>query len=245
MPVIPGRGLLRLLALWLGLALGTLAAPGLVPVWSGAGLALLVLVALALLEVARRPDLDVERTLPPSLPLGEWTDVPLRITRPGGAGRRLRLEIHDHHPPEVEQEGLPGMAAVPKDGGVQLTYALRPRRRGDLHFGRVEAWRRSTFDLVRRRIWLGSPATVRVLPNFRPILSQGLAGLEESLARLGVHMQRRRGEGLDFQQLRDYRDGDTMRQVDWKATARRGQLITRQYQDERDQQVLLLLDCGR
>ena len=57
--------------------------------------------------------------------------------------------------------------------------------------------------------------------------------------------RRRRGEGLEFHQLREYREGDSQRQIDWKATSRSGQLISREYQDERDQQIMLLIDCGR
>jgi uncharacterized protein (DUF58 family) len=112
-------------------------------------------------------------------------------------------------------------------------------------FGTVEVWRGSTLDLLRRRHRIGAGEQVRVLPNFRPILVQGLAGLEQRIAESGMHLQRRRGEGLEFQELRDYRDGDGQRLVDWKATARRGKLISRQYQDERNQQIVLLLDCGR
>ena len=65
------------------------------------------------------------------------------------------------------------------------------------------------------------------------------------LPQLGIHHQRRRGEGSEFHQLRDYRPGDSLRQVDWKATARCRRLISRDYQDEQDQQVVCLLDCGR
>ena len=60
-----------------------------------------------------------------------------------------------------------------------------------------------------------------------------------------VRLTRRRGEGIEFHQLRDYRDGDSMRSIDWKATARVSRLIAREYQDERDQQIVFMLDCGR
>jgi len=65
------------------------------------------------------------------------------------------------------------------------------------------------------------------------------------LNRIGVRAGQRRGLGLDFHQLREFRDGDTLRQIDWKATARKRTPIAREYQDERDQQILFLLDCGR
>ena len=65
------------------------------------------------------------------------------------------------------------------------------------------------------------------------------------LNQIGVRGGQRRGLGLEFHQLREFRDGDTLRQIDWKATARKRTPIAREYQDERDQQILFLLDCGR
>jgi uncharacterized protein (DUF58 family) len=65
------------------------------------------------------------------------------------------------------------------------------------------------------------------------------------LSQLGVRQRQRRGQGLEFHQLREFREGDSLRQIDWKATARQRTPIAREYQDERDQQIIFLLDCGR
>ncbi len=241
--MIPGQGLLRLLSAWLVLALLATAVPALVAPWQIFGLAVLLATAIAAILIARVPALTVKRHVLPSLPLGEWSQVRLRLA--SEEGRDLALEVFDHYPTSAELDGLPAQVTVPANHGLELVYRLRPRRRGDLRFDSVEIWRRSAFDLVRRRLRLGEAERIRVLPNFRPVLVQGLAGMEERVAQSGIHLQRRRGEGLEFQELRDYRDGDSLRQVDWKATARRGKLIARQYQDERNQQIVLLLDCGR
>jgi uncharacterized protein (DUF58 family) len=72
-----------------------------------------------------------------------------------------------------------------------------------------------------------------------------LLATDNKLSQLGIMKKRRRGEGQDFHQLREYRDGDSMRQIDWKATSRSRKLISREYQDERDQEVIFLLDCGQ
>jgi len=69
--------------------------------------------------------------------------------------------------------------------------------------------------------------------------------VDDWLSQMGVRQRQRRGLGLEFHQLRDFRDGDTLRQIDWKATARKRTPIAREYQDERDQQIVFLLDCGR
>jgi uncharacterized protein (DUF58 family) len=84
-----------------------------------------------------------------------------------------------------------------------------------------------------------------VYPNFRSITSFKMLGLQQQIGQLGIHVKPRRGQGLDFHQLREYREGDSMNQIDWKATSRLRKLISREYQDERDQDVIFALDCGR
>ena len=81
-------------------------------------------------------------------------------------------------------------------------------------------------------------------PNFAEVAKYALLATDNRLSQLGIRLRRRRGEGLEFHQLREYRVGDSPRQVDWKATSRLRKLISREYRDERDQQVLLLLDTG-
>ncbi len=72
-----------------------------------------------------------------------------------------------------------------------------------------------------------------------------MLALADKLGQMGIVRRRRRGEGLEFEQLREYREGDLIRQIDWKATARHRKLISREYEDERNQQIVFLLDCGR
>ena len=72
-----------------------------------------------------------------------------------------------------------------------------------------------------------------------------MLGAETASRAVGAHVKRRRGEGTDFHQMRDYRVGDSLRQVDWKATARMRRLISREYQDERNQHLLMVIDTGR
>jgi uncharacterized protein (DUF58 family) len=91
----------------------------------------------------------------------------------------------------------------------------------------------------------GEEETVRVLPDFQAVAGYALLAVEDRLGQMGVRLQPRRGEGLEFHQLRDYRRGDALRQIDWKATSRRRKLISRDYQEERNQQVVFVIDCGR
>jgi uncharacterized protein (DUF58 family) len=84
-----------------------------------------------------------------------------------------------------------------------------------------------------------------VYPNFRALARYTLLATDNRLSQIGVLQVRRRGEGTEFHQLREYRQGDPQRAIDWKATARTARLIAREYEEERDQRVLLVVDCGR
>src|SRR5690606_441085 len=89
------------------------------------------------------------------------------------------------------------------------------------------------------------PLDVRVFPNFVPLTRFALFSAEQASRMVGAHLKRRRGEGTDFHQMREYRIGDSLRQIDWKATSRARRLVSREYQDEKNQQMLLMLDTGR
>ena len=91
---------------------------------------------------------------------------------------------------------------------------------------------------------LGEPLETRVFPNFSAVTKYALRGVDSMQSVAAHHLRQRRGEGLDFHQLREYRVGDTFRQIDWKATARSQKLISKEFQEERDQHVIFLIDSG-
>jgi len=239
----PGRGLLRLLLAWTLLGIAAAVWRPLLPAWAGAGLALAVGAAVAWVRLRRLPDLPVEREAPPSFPLGVYSPVRLRLSNPGR--RAVDVEIFDVPPLHSETEGLPWRANVPGRGWVELEYRLRPTQRGDHQFGLADLLLRQPGDLWRRRMASGTPQSVRVVPNFQAVARFAILALADQLGQMGIRVTRRRGEGLEFQELREYRDGDSLRRIDWKATARRQRLISRQYQEEKNQQIVCLIDCGR
>jgi len=242
----PGRGLLSMLGGWVALGLAAtlagLARPWILA-WAAVGGVVALAALVALWRVARATPPAAERWVVPSLPLGAWTPVELRLSNPGR--RALDLEVHDLHPAAAECENLPRRLALPPRGWAEIEYRLRPLQRGDRHFEGVAVELRSFADLWRRRVVVGDEETVRVIPDFRSVARYGLFALSDTLGPMGLRLHRRRGEGSEFQQLREYRAGDSLRRIDWKATARRQQLISREYDDERNQQIVCLIDCGR
>ena len=239
----PGRNALVVFFLILGVGLGAVVWPSWVMLWGVAGLVL----AAALIRDARglesQPRVEVRREVPKLLPVGVWTTVKLSLVN--RSSQSLVLLITDHPPAGAEFRSLPQTVEIPAQEGLTLSYGVRPRHRGDVLFGQVEIWTRSRLWFWERRSFGGEASEVRVLPNFRPVTQYTVLAVEDRLGSMGIRVSRRRGEGLEFEQLRDYRAGDSERQIDWKATQRRQKLISREYQEEKDQRLVMLVDCGR
>jgi len=202
--------------------------------------------ALAILdafEVSRRAPLALERSMPRTFALDVRTRVRVELRNPGR--RREHIELHDGHPESALSDGLPVSSTLEPGAAVAIEYGLRPQRRGEHGFEPAWIARTSALGMWKRLDRCGPAQNVRVLPNFARVAALDLRALEGRLMLLGLRRKRRRGEGMEFHQLRDYAPGDTLRQIDWKATARRARHVSREYQEERDQQVVLLLDCSR
>ncbi len=240
----PSARSLAAIVAWLLAGLAASFAPdALGPAWLAAGGALAVAFAADALWVRRTPAPTVERQVAAAVPLGVPTRVQLKLVNPGR--RPLSLAVFDHYPPASELEGLPRTTVLPAGGWATVEYQLRPLARGDAAFGATELLLASPLGLWRRRRWAGAAQIVRVLPNFRPLLGYAHLAVADRLAQMGIRQRQRRGEGREFRELRDFRQGDSMRQIDWKATSRRGKPIAREFHDETDQRVVFMLDCGR
>ncbi|MET9119058.1 DUF58 domain-containing protein [Streptomyces longwoodensis] len=179
--------------------------------------------------------------------LGETADVTLTITNP--TGRPLRARLRDAWPPSSWQPGTEVEASrhrvtVPAGERRRVTTRLRPTRRGDRHADRVTLRSYGPLGLFARQGTHRVPWTVRVLPPFtsRKHLPSKLARLRELDGRTSVLT---RGEGTEFDSLRDYVPGDDTRSIDWRATARQSTVAVRTWRPERDRHILLALDTGR
>ena len=162
--------------------------------------------------------------------------------------------MHDLHPGDWALHGddgsdrrgdLPRRLTLDAETDTTVGYRLRPVVRGNYSFAGTQLRLYSPLRLWRQSRTVGRPQPVRVFPNFAPLAGFALFSAEQASRLMGAHIKRRRGEGTDFHQMREYRVGDSMRQIDWKATARARKLISREYQDEKNQQLLLVVDTGR
>ena len=205
---------------------------------------LAVIVSLADLVLLGRVEAPrLRRALPRSLALEAWSDVGLELRIRGFSGSGV--ELIDGVPDSVEVEGLPLEVDPREQEIVRAVYRVRPLARGDAHFGAATLRGHSPLGLWRYTARLGESESIRVYPNFAATTRFDELVQAARTRDVGIKRQRLRGEGLEFHQLREYRAGDSIRQIDWKATSRKRELISREYEAEHDQRIVFLLDCSR
>lgn len=176
--------------------------------------------------------------------IGDAAKVSLQIEN--NTSRTFHVELKDEYPAEMTlDESREADFTIGPRSTAEFYYHLTPPRRGRYEFGKVATRFLSRLGLVWCQTELAEPESVKVYPNMRRAREMELKALG---AQSFLAVQRRavrRGEGREFESMRDYVRGDELRHISWTATARRSKLTTRQYQIERDQTVVIALDGGR
>ena len=190
-----------------------------------------------------RSALSMARLVPAALAVGVKRDVVLHID--SGGHHPWHIDLYDHSDPSLQTQGLPTKLFIDAGKRVSYTYQVTPTRRGEVSFAPADLKVRSRFGLCELLEKLGQAGTCRVYPDFAQVARYAWLAGDRRLAEIGIKTFQRRGTGTDFQQLAEYRIGDPVRWIDWKATLRFGKPIVREFQDARDQCVMLLVDCGR
>jgi uncharacterized protein (DUF58 family) len=217
-------------------------------VLGGAASLSLMLALLDLPYALPAPPLQVTREVDGTVAVERLTTVSLTLRhlhKPAWYRPALQLVCHDHHPQPATCEELPIAVTLPAGRRVVLQYRLKLLSRGDARFTGVDLQHRGGLGVWDAIHFQPLVSAVRIFPDFSRMDYRGLLTEDYWSRQIGIRKRQRRGEGMDFHQLREYRVGDTQRQIDWKATALRRQLIAREYQEERDQHVMLLLDAGQ
>lgn len=206
--------------------------------WITLGIVLTDLLTLRLITIP-----NIKRQASQVMPFGVWSKINLEVENT--SRQALQLVLHDHCSDTFEVENLPVYVNVPGQAKASIFYRVCPKKRGDFKFVGIDLLITSALRLWQRKVHLASDFTIRVYPNFREVSRYSLLATDNRLSQMGVMRRLHRGEGSDFQQLREYRIGDSIRQIDWKATSRYRKLISKEYRDERDQHIIFMLDCGR
>ena len=205
------------------------------------GLLLVAIAADVALAAATRP-LQLTRAGETKVLLGQSAPVTLTVANRGR--RTLRADIRDAWPPSAGAQPHHVRIRVPAAGQATLTSTLTPTRRGDKQAAVVTIRSLGPLGLAARQARRPVPWTVRVLPPFGS--RRHLPGKLSRLRQLdGQHRALLRGQGSEFDSLREYVAGDDVRSIDWRATARRRDVMVRTWRPERDRRILIVLDTGR
>jgi uncharacterized protein (DUF58 family) len=216
------------------------------------------LFALAFIDYRRaeKPDeFTIQRHLPHRLMIG--ADNEIIITLRHACARRITFTLKDEYPPELELHGERVFTLTPirqrRGDGLPVSamreatanYQLYANARGDYGFGDLVIRYDAPWGLVTRQARIAAAEHVKVYPNLHEARKYELQARHNRQMLMGLRRTRLRGQGREFESLRDYVRGDELRHISWTATARRGRMTTRQYQTERNQSIVVMLDAGR
>jgi uncharacterized protein (DUF58 family) len=241
----PGAALFIAALCWLFLGTVSFFSPPVFLVWFLTGACLLPFIAAdALILLLLTDRLAPERELQFLLAQGREAEIKIRFRRGKKPLLPGKFMIFDLYPGSMDCSVFPKrLAASPlkKQEILDYSYTLRPRERGPWIFPGLELLLDSPLRFWRLRVFHECVSRGKTYPDFKKISG---AALEGTLDKKGLRNIRKRGQGLEFMDLRDYQDGDPIKTVDWRASGRKQKLIVREYQEEQDQQILIVLDSG-
>ncbi len=235
----------RLWALLAFLAVPMTAA-GFWPEYGGLVLALDVLVlGLAAVDfiLARRVRLEVHRALPQKLSVGAPNRVEVQLIH--RSGQMVQVRVRDDVPESFTATPEEAPLTLAPQSQTRWVYRVTPSKRGKFSFGNLHVRVQGPLGLTFHERTIPAAQNSSVFPDLRGASRLLLSGAALDLVNLGLRQLRRDGRGSEFARLRDYAQGDSVRDVDWKATARRSRPVTRVMESERSQSILICVDAGR
>ncbi|QDU52864.1 DUF58 domain-containing protein [Gimesia panareensis] len=219
-------------------------------VWADAGqLGILICLGvflLSLVDLAITPSLlaiEVNREVNEVLSVGTPNSVKLWFTNRGTVP--LKIHVHDEPPMPCHYTDLPFDIELFPNKHQYSIYHVEPHHRGKNRFRRVFLQMKSRLGLWTIYDERDIHQEIRIYPDIKAVHGVELMARRNRLAEAGIQMSRLRGRGTEFDRLREYRRGDEFRSIDWKATSRHQELISREYVVEKNQNIIFLLDCGR
>lgn len=239
----PSRNIILLCFLWtlLGVAAGLWSALNVFWVGTGVTLGLVALLDLFFALWGKTP--LIERQLPGRFASGVEQLLTVVLRNPGKLP--LKVIYYEGLPKDSVSPEMPWVGKVPASASTQVEFPVTISKRGLKEFTPAFLQVYSPLRLWLRRSRVGESESTRVYPNYEPVLRYALLAMANRTEQMGIVKKNRAGLSREFHQLRDYQLGDMLSQIDWKATSKRVSLISRDYQEQRDQTVILAVDCGR
>lgn len=184
-----------------------------------------------------------ERILPEKFSNGDENPVNLVINN--YYTFTVNVTIIDEIPEQFQVRDFSILRKLDASSTQEIQYKLRPVERGEYLFGTLNIYVTSVFGLISRRFISEDNAKVPTYPSFMQLRKYDLMAISNNLHQYGIKKIRKIGHTMEFEQIKDYVLGDDLRTINWKATAKRNQLMVNQFQDEKSQPVYSIIDKGR
>ena len=174
---------------------------------------------------------------------GDENEVSIRVE--SSYPHPVSLEIIDEIPFIFQKRDVDFQVKLGANEGKTVTYRLRPTHRGVYSFGHIRVFVTGKIGFISRRYTCAEPLDIKVYPSYLMLHQYELLAISDNLTELGIKRIRRVGHHTEFEQIKEYVKGDDYRTINWKASARRHELMVNVYQDERSQQIYNVIDKGR
>ena len=211
--------------------------------WKLSALTLIIISLYDLVKRAQTSSFSARRILPRSFSLNRQQEISFEIENL--IKRPCKLSFTDGIPEQFKTAFFPLEQTVLVQQKAVFKYTVIAKKRGLATFEPAYVLVDSPNGFWQSLLRLGEQDQSKVYPDFTAVSNSFVFGVEQAMRNMGAHIAKRKGDGMEFNQLREFREGDTLKQVDWKATARLGTPISREYQEEKDQNIVFLLDCSR
>ena len=192
---------------------------------------------------SHKKGITAQRILPDKLSNGDKNNIELIISN--NYKIATRLEIIDEIPVQFQIRDFTIKKRVASKQKTHINYNLKPTQRGEYHFGYLNIYTTSFLNIISKRYVFNNKAMVPTYPSFKQLKKFELININKNTLQHGLKKVRRIGHSTEFEQIKDYVLGDDLRTVNWKATAKRNQLMVNQFQDEKSQPVYSIIDKGR
>ncbi len=210
-------------------------------------LVLLLLFALTVLDTlilfSAKNGVKGQRKLPEKFSNGD--ENPIHLLIQNFYTFKVHITIIDEIPEQFQVRDFKIQRTLEASSTSEIAYQLRPVERGEYHFGKLNIYVCSVFGLISRRFWYDNHIMVPTYPSFIQLRKYDLLAISNNLQQYGIKKIRKIGHTMEFEQIKDYVLGDDLRTINWKATAKRNQLMVNQFQDEKSQPIYSVIDKGR
>lgn len=184
-----------------------------------------------------------ERLLPDRLSNGDDNRIHIRLDNHYPVP--VLLDIIDEIPFQFQKRDFLYRTRLEANGRKEMEYTLRPVQRGEYRFGKLNVYARTMLRMVSKRYTFCDDTSIATYPSFIQLREYDIMAFSNHLAEYGLKRIRRVGHTMEFEQIRDYVQGDDIRTINWKATSKKNMLMVNQFQDEKSQPVYQVIDTGR